>query len=312
MLTETWEKNYLRNKDRIKTVVEKQQFYPHSAKAGDFHPCLCIGAGPSLDKNIGDIDHDLYEVIACDKTVPRLVDAGIIPDYIVAMNSVETDVRDWLRPALNQSKLVVPCVVWPETLDGWDDEHLNFVNSQTATKIHERIEEELSIPRIVVGSNAGTFSYITACYTYHNPIAYIGMDFSFLSKARVMKKYIVGYKDVGQGDWVGPCPDNVILSHRIDVPNKHPIYGQYNYIEMTDVNGDVRFLDLGWLDMADSFQLWVKFFKEWSGIITVNCTEGGINYSQYTEQMTLRQFNDAMRQKDEASGGRFGMFEASE
>lgn len=268
-LRDQWEKNYLKNKPRIKQVIEEQVFTPSVAKPSDLRPALCVGAGPSLNKNIDQIDPFLYEIVACDKTVPRLWDKKMFPQYIVALNSVPTDVRKWLEPAVNKSKLVVPCVVWPETLDGWDDEHILFINSENATGIHERIEAELGIPRLVIGSNAGTFAYIVACYSFHNPVAYVGMDFSFTSRAAVIDR---------------------------QDPRR------YTLVEMTDSNGDVRYLDIGWLDMADAFQTWVKFFQEWGGISTVNCTEGGINYSQYTEQMTLMQFNQRLLGQDEARG----------
>lgn len=236
-------------------------FYPRIAKKDDFRPALCVGAGPSLQKNIGDIDARLYDLISCDKVVPKLAEIGITPTYIVALNSAPTPVREWLAPALNKCKLVVPCVVHPTTIEGWKDENIIWINNMVVTMLHETIEAELKMPPLVIGSNAGTFAYLIATYTFHNPISYSGLDFSFTSKRAVLDR-----QDARK----------------------------YNYIEMTDVNGDARWLDLGWWDMAQAFQDWVRFYAEMFGTRTVNCTEGGINYSSYTDQMSLKEFNKSL------------------
>jgi hypothetical protein len=99
-----------------------------------------------------------------------------------------------------------------------------------------------------------------------NPIAYIGLDFSFLTRNEIMLRY--------------------------DAEEYDP--KAYNVLEMTDINGDIRFLDLGWFDMAEAFQERVRAMQDWYGTTTVNCTEGGINYSDSVRAMTLKEFNKAI------------------
>lgn len=260
-LKKQWEDNYLVNK---KDLDEEDWLTPQYAKPGDFRPALCVGAGPSLGKNIDKIDPKLYDVIACDKISGRLVEVGVIPKYIVALNAALTDVKIWLEKANNNvTTLVMPIGVNPITYEGWNGKRL-FVNAVTTTRLHERVSAEIGVPSYIIGSNAGTFAYVTACMTMHNPIAYIGMDFSFLSRREVIEK-------------------------------QDPRH--YNVLEMSDVNGETRYLNLGWFDMAEAFQEMCMTHAQWFGVETFNCTEGGVNYSQWVNQMPLTDFNEALVKK---------------
>ena len=243
-------------------------------------PALVVGAGPSLQRNIDDIEPPLYTVVAVDKVVPKLIDKRIAIDYIVALNSVPTDIEKWLKPANDGNldeftTLVVPCTVDPAAYAHWAGP-LTFINAEVGTGIHQRIESECGYPPIVIGSNAGVFAYFMAMYLGHNPIGYCGMDFSFETRQEVLNKYVLtGMRDMDPafGGWSPQIPEN------------------YSFIEMTDRNGDVRFLDLGWLDMAETFQEIIKAHREMFDIETYNCTEGGINYSQYVHDIPLKEFN---------------------
>lgn len=271
LLKETWEKNYLANKD---TILKTKPFLPLMAGKQDFRPCVVVGAGPSLDKNVNLLEPKLYDIVACDKTVPKLTDLGITPTYVVAINAAPTDTNEWTESAKDKTNLVMPCGVFPGTYKGWDAGHLVFINNCVITCLHERIEAELHLTPVVIGSNAGTMAYMVAAMTMHNPIAYIGMDFSFTGKASILA-------------------------------SQDPRH--YNLLEMTDVNGEVRYLNLGWFDMAEAFQENVKYFREWYGIPTYNCTEGGINYSEYVGQMPLCEFNLSLKKGGErVDDGRWG------
>jgi hypothetical protein len=286
ILQHQWEQNYLANRKEIQKQESMRPVFMRSTG----NPALVVGAGPSLGRNIRDIDPNLYTIIAVDKVVPKLVEWEIYPDYIVALNSVPTDVEKWIAPANGESCLVMPCVIEPEAYAHWDGPTL-FINSEVSTKIHYRVEAECGYPPLVIGSNAGTFAYFMAMYLGHNPIAYCGMDFSFLTRKEVMDKYITGYEDFFADTWRGPYPESTIFSHKVGVPDKRPVYGPYSIIEMTDHNGDVRFLDIGWLNMAETFQEVIKAHREMYDIETYACTEGGINYSQYVHDKTLKEFN---------------------
>jgi hypothetical protein len=261
-LKETWEKNYLANRPLIRKLAPLQ---PKLNRTPDL-PALVVGAGPSLNNNIGDIDQYLYDIIAVDKVVPRLVANGIVPDYIVALNSVPTDVKKWIDCADEPDvTLVMPCTVDPATYEDWVGGEMMFINCPLDTGISMRNTSECNYPSLGIGSNAGTFGWFMALYLGHNPIAYCGIDFSFLTKEEVLRTH--------------------------DYPTN------YNIIEMTDRNGDVRYLDIGWLDMAESFQDSVRLYRELGNIETYNVTEGGINYSQYVHDKTLKEFNQLWMRK---------------
>lgn len=268
ILGEIWERNYVRNKAEISNHASEPP-----AVNGD--PMLVIGAGPSLEKNLGLIDPNLYNIAACDKVCPRLAKMGITPDLIFALNSEPTDVVKWIEP-FNESlaELVVPCGVHPDTYSEWEGA-IQFINAVTSTGLHHRVSHETGRMPVSIGSNVGTFAYTMCAHWGADPIAYIGMDFSFLTRSEVMSKY----------DAVEYDPK------------------AYNIVEMTDINGDIRYLDLGWFDMAEAFQERVRAMLDWYGTTTVNCTEGGINYSDSVKVMSLKEFNDAIPTWDHQNRG---------
>lgn len=253
-LRKVWESNY---RDVKPFLLNHPRFAPQMNKQPD-RPAVCVGAGPSLDKNIKELRPELYDIFACDKVVPRLVELGKKPQYVVALNSEPTDVLKWLKPIWNdpQVTLIMPCVVWPGTWQGTRCKTI-FINNVVATNLDKKIEEETGHPSTSIGSNAGTFAYLAACYTGHNPIAYVGMNFSFLTREEVMATQE---------------PDD------------------YNVIEFFQ-NGERYWLTVGWLDMAEAFQENCRAMGGWFGIHSYNCTEGGINYSKYVNEMTLKDFN---------------------
>jgi len=293
-LRDLWEQNYIKNKRYILAGYDLSQ----TVEIRD-GPALCIGAGPSLQKNIKDIKKGLYKLVACDKTCPKLVDLGIVPEYVVALNAAHTDVQKWLEPVSRPGvTLIVPCGVHPETYEGWKGS-IQWINAIVPTGLHMRIwHETLSglVPR-TIGSNAGTFAYLMAAEMGFNPVAYIGMDFSFLTREEVMRKYITHYEDHLKVPVGSTWPWPPISEWK---PCKVPVYAkQYNVMEMTDIMHDVRWLDIGWWDMAQAFQSHVKRMREEKGTMTYCCVEGGINASRHSHIMSLKEFNDMLEGKDE-------------
>lgn len=279
-LYDIWEENYVKNRQYMMSPDQDRDTL--RVKLGIYArnkgPAMIVGAGPSWKKNIDQLDHSLYPIIACDKMVPMLYERGIVPEIVVALNAERTDVKDWLKPIADQRNvtLVMPAGVHPDTYADWRG-HIHWVNAMVPTGLHKRVERETHLTPDTIGSNAGTFAYkIAAEHIGYNKIGYMGLDFSYLTKEEVMNRYVIGREDDGDRDW--------------------PVYDdQYNVIEMTDINGDVRWLDLGWWDMAQAFQECVKRMQDWYYIETFNCTEGGINLSKYTHQMTLAEFNKMLK-----------------
>lgn len=258
LLAKQWADNYVANKKFI-AELHDPVLAVGFAKSGDYKPALCVGAGPSLAKNIDKVNHDLYTIVACDKAAPKLLKHGIAADYIVALNASPTEVVHWLDEVNDSATtLVIPIGVHPDTYSKWKG-HIKFINAVTSSKLHERAYSELGYIPFTIGSNAGTFAYNIAAMTGHNPIGCIGMDFSFLQECEVLAKQ--------------------------DYPTK------FNVIKMTDVNDEIRYLDIGWFDMAQAFQEAAYRYAQWNGIRTFNCTEGGINYSEFVGEITLEAYN---------------------
>lgn len=295
LLKKEWEENYVQNK---RWILARDNALARAIEKGgrDKGPAMVVGAGPSVNKNLKDLDHELYTIYAADKMCPRLVDMGIYPEVVCALNAAHTDVAKWLEPANKRGvKLIVPCGVNPEAHEAWEGEVI-FVNAVTPTGLHERVQAECHYSPVVIGSNVGTMCYTMATHFGHNPIAYIGLDFSFLTRDEVMKKYITGYTDGVELEYE---PGSLGIQPKSTKPCKIPIYSkQYHIIEMTDINDEVRWLDIGWWDMSQAFQEKVRDFKQFYGVRTINCTEGGINYSDYCGAMTLKEFNEKLRAGD--------------
>jgi len=253
-LRERWEENYIANRARIKECPPFMM-----ARSLKNRAALCVGAGPSLKKNIDDIDHKLYDIICCDKMAGKLYDMGQKLKFVVALNAEATNVQQWLEPIDDPSvTLVVPCGVHPEAYENWCGK-LIFINAVTPTGLDKRVHAETGHYPMLVGSNAGTFAFLLATYLGYDPIAYVGLDFSFLTKEEVER--------------------NVKVSGE-----------PYNIVELTDSNGDVRYTTLGWVYMVDSFQEHCKRLNMNERTI-VSAVEGGINNSDYVHMMTLRDFN---------------------
>lgn len=295
-LRSIWEENYVKNRQFM--LSPDGDFETFKAILGtrcrNKGAAMVVGAGPSWKKNIMDLDPSLYVIVACDKMVPRLVEQGIIPEIVVALNAEPTDVKKWIDPIKNERKttLVMPAGVHPNTYDDWAG-HIFWVNAMVPTGLHKRVERETRLTPMVIGSNAGTFAYMIASAIGYNPIGYMGLDFSFLTREEVMRKYMIGQDTVGE---ISIASDKIIITSKESMP----IYAkQYNIIEMTDVNGDVRWLDIGWFDMAVAFQEHVKRAEQWYDTKTFNCTEGGINISRYSEETTIKEFNRMLRGKED-------------
>jgi len=294
-LAAVWERNYLANK-RWVVMAEDIDVLEKRTKEGKPKAGLVVGAGPSLKKNLKDIDPSLYRIICCEKISSKLVDMGIIPEFVVALNAEPTDVRKWLeavsRPGVT---LIVPCGVDPEAIKGWKG-HIQWVNAITPTGLHERVAHEThgALQPMAIGSNAGTFGYVVAAEGFRlDPVAYIGLDFSFLTREEVTKRFIVGYYDNLKVDQARLKE----LGIEPPVTKEGPLYSkEYNVLEMGDINGETRWLDLGWFDMAQAFQERVRRMQDWYDTRTVNCTEGGINASKYVDVMTLAEFNKLLRE----------------
>lgn len=263
VLRDIWEDNYSQNK---KTIIKSSNF--PSRKGQIDKAALCIGAGPSFELNLQFIQPEFYDIVACDKVVPTLADKGIIPKYIVALNAQHTEVQDWLEPMYDlcnrenacHPALVMPIGVYPSTYKSWSGE-LIFVNAMLPTYLHQRVKRELHMEPIIIGSNSGTFAYRTAFMFGYNPIGFIGMDFSFLTREEIMARQ---------------DPDN------------------YNIVEISDYMGAIRYTTLGWFDMAQAFQEFVTEARHLAGVTTVNCCEGGINLSESCHSMSLEDFNQEL------------------
>jgi len=137
--------------------------------------CLVLAGGPSLDKNIDwikDIKDKLY-IISVDLIVPKLLEYGIIPDLIVALDpnqSIYEIFKGIDKNILKDLRIVVSSHVENRTIKLFSKENV-FVSQ--ALVVFEEIGD------IVVGDNVGTFGLSIAILLKFKTIYTLGNDASY-------------------------------------------------------------------------------------------------------------------------------------
>jgi len=194
-------------------------------------------------------------IIVCDKISSQAA-MYCKPFAVTALNTGETDVRDWLDKfevtmneqwgpeALEEVWMIVPVTINPEALEGWRGK-IAFINPQnTCDELCLLVQEETGIEPTARGDNVGYFSIVTAISLGAMEIAVIGMPLAYPTEEAVMK--------VTHGKHCVTLYDEVLRGY---------IYTTFDWLdsrrELIELIGDFR----------DRFKVKV-----------VNCTGAGILY----------------------------------
>lgn len=269
-----WKENAEANIPFVKHVIEDLPNYQRKK------PAVVMGAGYGLEDKLTVLLDKITDcknppvLIACDKALPKCYQIGLVPNYVVALNTEHTSevrVRDWFaRVEEFDTKLVLPITAHPSHVRFWFEKNRrqediywmvpSNIDEDLASELADEIESA-SIPR---GSNAGEFAYLMACFMQSNPIGLIGMPYGYKSLVECLR---------------GQSKDNY----------------EFHQFHNSGLN---CYTTLGWMEQRTEFLEMVKSYSKVESpdgsllpwIETFNSNEGGILYDEFCKRLTIEEF----------------------
>jgi hypothetical protein len=148
-------------------------------------PCIVVGAGPSLDKNIRFLHRAQNKavIISCDAALKPLMGQGIVPDFVVCLDPQEEISRFLVNVPHKGITLVVPSIVHPHVIKLWENDVLFF--NKFAPDIPTLVEIQKIVPHIGILTPGGTVLSVTYDLAFQaggTPIIFVGQDLSYPKK----------------------------------------------------------------------------------------------------------------------------------
>jgi hypothetical protein len=192
---EIWLSNIRANKERFGLFRDRSigQIWGRARNT----PAVCVGSGPSLAKNIGDLwraKEQGIPLLSCLHNYQMLEDRGIKPDYYVTTDGGSVVVDDMvlggrLTPAeyfasTKDKTLLAYIGTHPSLFDHWQGNVLFYNCPLESTESRsfdlEVAEIEPFYAHVSAGGNVlGASVYIAKAIMGANPIALVGADFSY-------------------------------------------------------------------------------------------------------------------------------------
>ena len=264
---QVWQRNFLRNQEVIQknpgVIALKNRFRDI--------PCIVVGAGPSLDKNIRYLRKACEKavILCCDAALKPLLSHGIVPNFVLVLDPQEEIARFLSNVPQKGITLVVPTIVHPNILELWKEEILFF--NKFAPDIPTLVEIQKMVPKIGILTPGGTVLSVTYDLAFQagcNPILFAGQDLSYPKK----NSHSHGTEANGKGlkSTVEKQKDSIVLEK--DMNNK-----QLRTLKSMSVSKQ-------WFSWA--FTTW----KRDNPVSVSNCSEAGI----LTDHCSLLTLNEAI------------------
>ena len=264
---QVWQRNFLRNQEVIQknpgVIALKNRFRDI--------PCIVVGAGPSLDKNIRYLRKacERAVILCCDAALKPLLSHGIVPNFVLVLDPQEEIARFLSNVPQKGITLVVPTIVHPSILELWKEDILFF--NKYAPDIPTLVEIQKMVPQIGILTPGGTVLSVTYDFAFQagcNPILFAGQDLSYPKK----NSHSHGTEAGGKGlkSTVEKEKDSIILEK--DMNNK-----QLRTLKSMSVSKQ-------WFSWA--FTTW----KRDNPLSVSNCSEAGI----LTDHCSLLTLNEAI------------------
>lgn len=250
---QVWQQNFQANRNTVErnpgVIALKNKFRGL--------PCIVVGAGPSLDKNIRFLHRAQNKavIISCDAALKPLMGHGIVPDFVVCLDPQEEISRFLVNVSHKGITLVVPSIVHPHVIKLWENDVLFF--NKFAPDIPTLVEIQKIVPHIGILTPGGTVLSVTYDLAFQaggTPIIFVGQDLSYPKK----KSHSHGSDAAGQG-----------LKIMMEKQKDHLVLE-------TDINGQsLRTLK----SMSVSKQWFNWAFTTWkreNPLSVYNCSEAGI------------------------------------
>ena len=262
-----WQRNFLKNQEVIQknpgVIALKNRFRDI--------PCIVVGAGPSLDKNIRYLRKacERAVILCCDAALKPLLSHGIVPNFVLVLDPQEEIARFLSNVPQKGITLVVPTIVHPSILELWKEDILFF--NKFAPDIPTLVEIQKMVPEIGILTPGGTVLSVTYDLAFQagcNPILFAGQDLSYPKK----NSHSHGTEAGGKGlkSTVEKEKDSIILEK--DMNNK-----QLRTLKSMSVSKQ-------WFSWA--FTTW----KRDNPVSVSNCSEAGI----LTDHCSLLTLNEGI------------------
>ena len=264
---QVWQRNFLRNQEVIQknpgVIALKNRFRDI--------PCIVVGAGPSLDKNIRYLRKacERAVILCCDAALKPLLSHGIVPNFVLVLDPQEEIARFLSNVPQKGITLVVPTIVHPNILELWKEDVLFF--NKFAPDIPTLVEIQKMVPQIGILTPGGTVLSVTYDLAFQagcNPILFAGQDLSYPKK----NSHSHGTEAGGKGlkSTVEKQKDSIVLEK--DMNNK-----QLRTLKSMSVSKQ-------WFSWA--FTTW----KRDNPVSVSNCSEAGI----LTDHCSLLTLNEGI------------------
>lgn len=244
------------------------------------YPAVCVGAGPSLVKNVDLLRDPAVRrnvvVITAQTTLKPLLARGIRPDFVTALDWSAISKRFYEGlPPLPDVTLVVEPKVHPTVVD-----HFPGPVRMAHSDFNDRILDTLARPRTPMKQGA-TVAHLSLYLAQHlgcDPIIMIGQDLGFsdgLYYAPGTAIHDVWSSELGPFNTIEMMEWQRIVRHKSHLQR------------LTDVNGSPIFSDEQMVTYLKQFE---KDFAEAvaNGQTVIDATEGGLPKAD-TLRMTLRE-----------------------
>jgi hypothetical protein len=264
---QVWQRNFLSNRNAIQrnpgVIALKNRFRDI--------PCIVVGAGPSLDKNIRYLRKACEKaiILCCDAALKPLLSHNIVPNFVVVLDPQEEIARFLSNVPQRGITLVVPTIVHPNILELWQGDILFF--NKFAPDIPTLVEIQKMVPQVGILTPGGTVLSVTYDLAFQagcNPILFVGQDLSYPKK----NSHSRGSDASGKGlkSMVEKQKDSIVLE--------------------TDMN-DQQLRTLKSMSVSKQWFNWA--FTTWkrdNPVVVSNCSEAGI----LTDHCSLLTLNEAI------------------
>ena len=146
-------------------------------------PVVITGAGESIENALAVLKNNrsLLKIIAIDTSLKTLLNYGIIPDFIIAVESQVYNIFDFLGNNVKSISLIADMTTYPLTSRIFTGEKYYFTSNFTSSEFLNKLKAENLLPTFIppLGSVGITALYIASMLS-SSFIFYTGLDFSFM------------------------------------------------------------------------------------------------------------------------------------
>ncbi len=174
-----WIKNIFLNLYKIYQNTESLTLLPYPRINC---PVLVTGAGESLEDSIEFIrkKRDSFKIMAVDTSITVLLENGIEPDYIIAVDAQIYNFYDFMKVKNKDIPLFFDLTGYPGIISVMDGNLHPFISNFTNTRLLNRLEYYKLLPAKLpaLGSVGSTAIYLALKIT-NKDVFYTGLDFAY-------------------------------------------------------------------------------------------------------------------------------------